>query len=912
MKERLYRILNIKFSESSQVIDLLTVQFFLGLANAFLNIVAFALFVYNFSVETLPVVYLSAAILLFVSNMAYEQIEKRFSPPQLLKFIIGISALLLIVLWFGLSFGNKQNFIFILLLSNTLVYMIISFAFWGLVSLLFNVRESRRVFSVVGAGDIPAKLIGYLVVPLLIPVLGLNNLIWIAILFLLIGLALFNKVIKKKSWDHIRNKVHAGDHHEVLNVKKKDLLNFFFKDQLIFTISLLSILSYNVFILIDYTFIAQVKIKFENISDLAVYIATFFALGRIVALVFKLIFTSRVIERLGIIYCLFITPFALLIFCIMFLWYGNNAEYNVFVFGAMALLTEVLRSTMQEPVFFILFQPLKEQLRLKGHIISKGYMLPPSLIIVGLSLLFLYKTHSPITILFTIKIILANLFVWAIIIFFIQKAYLKTLHSSIKKGIIDSEDFYINDQTGINLLIQKVRGGKNIEVIYALNLLDKANYVKLDELLLEQLTESSDLEIKKYALDQLDKKGKINSPILKKILAVEPDEMLQQKLTGVLCKHDPAFLKNLSDSFADQRSEIKKIIIINLLNQQEFTYLFKAGNEINNLITSPDFKDRELAVSIISKVKHIQFAGVIEKLINDDEISVRRLAITAACKLNIKSLLPLILERSDELSNKYLVLKALLTYGDSLFEDIHILNEKLLLKHTNDLIKISGKIKGPHSTGFLLSVIDRATGKTNIIVNALWNKEYEPETAMEINHLKSLLNNTLKIGSSKIKDYNEVPDLKEKNILKESIYNEVKGDLMVALKICVMLFRKKEINRILELIEMEGNVKVFNAMEMLELMLPQRISKELNNLFDFVLDPSHQKQNFIKDPLNSFFQKVFNSKADTFNSWTKAVCIYSSWKNKDTGWITKNVHLNGTAEDFIITETREFVLKSIK
>ncbi|HSN62181.1 MAG TPA: hypothetical protein VLR49_14675, partial [Ferruginibacter sp.] len=289
MKERLYRILNIKYSESSQVFDLLSVQFFLGLANAFLNIVAFTLFIYNFSVETLPVVYLCAAVLLFVCNIVYEKIEHWLSPPQLLKFIIGISAILLIIIWIGLLFGNKNNFIFILLLSNTLVYMIIGFAFWGLVSLLFNVRESRRVFSVVGSGDIPAKLIGYLAAPLLISLLGINNMIWVAILFLLIGFGVFDKVIRKKKWDQIRLKIHSADHHEAVNVKKHDFLNFFFKDKLIFTISLLSILSYNVFILIDFTFIAQVKNRFENISDLAIYIATFFALGRIVALVFKLI-----------------------------------------------------------------------------------------------------------------------------------------------------------------------------------------------------------------------------------------------------------------------------------------------------------------------------------------------------------------------------------------------------------------------------------------------------------------------------------------------------------------------------------------------------------------------------------------------------------------------------------------------
>ena len=912
MKERLYRILNIKFSESSQVFDLLYVQFFLGLANAFLNIVSFTLFVYNFPIHTLPVVYLCTAVLLFLCNIAYEKIEHKLAPPQLLKFIVGVSALLLMVLWTGLTFGNTNNFIFLLLLSNTLVYMIISFAFWGLVSLLFNVRESRRVFSVVGSGDIPAKLIGYLVTPLLIPVFGLNNMIWVAILFLLVGVGLFNKIIKKKSWDHIRNAIHASDHHEVQKIKKNDVLHFFFKDKLIFTISLLSLLSYNVFILIDYTFISQVKLRFENISDLAIYIATFFALGRIIALVFKLIFTSRVIERLGIIYCLFITPFALLLFCVLFLWYGNHANYSVFIFGAMALFTEVLRSTMQEPVFFILFQPLKEQLRLKGHIISKGYMYPPSLIIVGLSLLFLYKTGTPVTILFIVKVILLNLFVWALIIFFIQKAYFKTLHTSIKKGIIDSEEFFINDQTGINLLINKVKSGKTIEVIYALNLLGKANYNKLDNLLIEQLKNSSEMDVKHYVLDELEKKGKINTDTLKQILHTELPGTFYYKTVSLLCKYDPDYLKSLSDSYLEQNAEVKKIIIINLLNQQEFSYLHKASLELNNLISSVLPQERELALVIISNVKHVQFASDIEKLINDEEITVRRLAITTACKLKIKCLLPHIFELSQNSANRYLVLKALLTYGDTLYEDIYILDDKSLLKHTTNLIKISGKTKGPHSTTFLLSVLDTNLSKAGLVLNALWNKEYESQTLQEDNKLRYLLTNYIKAANSKISDYNGLPDFLERAMLKMSLRNEIKGDLLIALKICVMLYKQKALNRVLELLETESNVKVFNGMEMLELLVPQKISQELNQLFDFVLDPVHQKVNAAKFELHSLCQKVFFSRTVSFNSWTKAICIYCSWKNNETEWISRNNFPADIAEDYIITETRNHVLTSLK
>ena len=910
MKQQIYNTLNIKASESKQVFDLLSVQFFMGLATALLNIISFTLFIYNFSVNTLPEVYLTIALVLVVLNFFYEKLEHKLSPLQLLQIVIVISMVILTGSWMGLTFGVKSDFIFILMVANTIIYMLTGYAYWGLVSLLFNVRESRRVFSIVGSGDIPAKLIGYVVAPLLIPLIGLSNLIWVAILSLGGSLFLFNKVIRKKSWDHIR-KNHGHETHEVHTAKKQDIVSFFFKNKLIFTISLLSILSYNVFVLIDYTFIAQVKLRFENVTNLALYVSAFFAVGRVIAIIFKLIFTSRVIERLGIISSLFITPIALFLFCMLFFIYQGHSNYNVFIFGIMALLTEVLRSSMQEPVFFILFQPLKEQLRLKGHIIAKGYTFPPSLLVVGLSLLLLIKWSIPITILLTVKIILINLLIWAAVIFLIQKAYLKTLHSSILKGIFNSDDQYIYDQTTIDILLHKIKTGKNAEVIYALDLLEKSEYPQLTELLHQQLIHSEP-EVKKYSLEQLERSGKAVVARLRNILHDEKDTEVRQKIVSILCKQDATYLDEMADDFAHQDYDSRKIIIINLLNHHEFDYLFKAGNEINNLINSDKPEERHLAISIITELKHVQFTNAITKLINDPEVSVKRSAVMAACKLKISTVLPLVLDLSNHNADKYLVIKGLQQYGDKLFEDIQSLPQNIIHNYTPDFIKIAANIKGEHSRKFLLSTMDELNHQTNKTIHALWIQNYEPDDGKSTETMQALLNKYLKMGISKITDHHTIPDYsREKEIVKNSLVSEIKTDLILSLKICSMLFRKKQISRILELIEMEKQHKLYNAMEMIEIELPKKVSKDLISLFDFILDPAGNKLVIGKNDGTSLFTKIYLSDSFTYNPWTKAIVMYCSWKNSITEDLKIIRQRQEPSEPLIITETRDFVLNAI-
>lgn len=906
MKEKIYRVLNIKHSESSQVFDLLTVQFFIGLANALVNIIAFTLFIYNFPIQSLPIVYLVVAGVLIVLNLIYEKLEHIFSPIQLLKYVTGFAAFIHIVFWLGLSFINKTDFIFIMLVASVAIYMVTGYAFWGLVSLLFNVRESRRVFSIVGSGDIPAKILGYLLGPLLIPFVGINNLIWLAIGSFFVGLFLFARFTRKKSWDTIKKRSHE-EHHQDDVVKKHDIVSFVFKDKLIFAISLLSILSYNVFVLVDFTFISQVKLRFENIADLATYIAIFFAFGRVIALVFKLIFTSRVIERLGVIYCLFVTPVALFLFCMLFFIYGGDSNYNLFIFGLMAMLTEVLRSTMQEPVFFILFQPLKENLRLKGHMISKGYMYPPSLLVVGLSLLFLNKAGVQITILMAIKVVIVNLCIWVAIIYFIRKTYLDTIHSSIKKGIFYSDDIYVTDQKTIDILLQKIKTNKKNEVIYSLNLLEKSDYPGLNGLLEQQLKPEVALEIKEYALNRMEKSGNLDLAVLKKMLDEEHDIEIKRKLFHMLCKYDSTFLDAVSKNIGSYEYEIRKIIIVSLLNQGEFNFLFKAGTEINNLLHSVNPVERGVAADIIGDLKNIHFSSEILSLINDQDLSVKRIAITTVCKLKMQQLLPSVISLLDHTEDKNIVIKGLHLYGDTLFKN----TSQLPVKHLVDFIKIASKMKGEHSTRFLISKLgDISLSENDKILHALWVKEFEPNNPEQVKKFSELLNEYLKKGQDKISDYNFLPEFHDQELIKNTIYNEVKNDLSVALKTSVLLFKKKEINRILELLEMAKQDKLYNAMEMLELLLPKKISNDLNLLFDFILDPKQNKTNGIKPDKNVFFNKVLFDAPHLYNPWTKSICVYTSWKNNEVELLNRfNVSVN-PYEHFLVKETRDFVLNT--
>lgn len=914
MKERILRLLNLKKSESAHVLDLLTVQFFIGIASSLINFLGITHFIDKQTVGEIPAVYLVIAFALLIINVVYEKLEHNLTATQLLKIIMLFNAGVLFFIWLGFFSIEEHAVSFVLLVWTVLIYMISSYAFWGMASQQYNIRESKRIFTILGSADIMSKLVGYLIAK---PVYGLvgDNLMLVAIVSLVVGAIWFTGITKSPRWQHFAGRNHHHQTETVVANTSKDLISTVFKKELIFAISLLSLISYNVFNLVDFTFVSQIKAHYNDFASLGTFVVALLASGRIIALILKLVFSSRMIERLGVITSLFITPVTLLFFCLLFLFVDEkNTEFTLYIFGFMTILTEVLRSTMQEPVFFILFQPLKEKFRLKGHLISKGYMLAPSLLIVGVSLLFIMNKYqgTDISIMLIIKLLLVNLLLWGVIIFFLRNAYLKTLRDSIKKGVFAAENnAHIKDPGSIGILLEKINSGKPTEIIYALKLLEDGEYPALKKLM-EKLIRHESMEVRYYVVENLGSRANPPLDLLHQILLEEKHPAIVQKLYSVLTRKDSHFLKKAAETLHQQSYPVQKVIVTSLLNQKEFEFLHQGGNYLDALIHSADAQERELAVQVIMELKNVRFTEAIEQLIHDAEPSVKRSAILAACRLKIKQLLPVIVEMLQNPPAKYAALNGLLQYGDDLFQHIHQLPQQLQNSFAYEAIKLAGKMKGHHSTSYLLHMLRSKSKFSEHIIHSLWSKDFTAEDTKDVELLQEFLQDYLQAGKQKIADYVQVPVFNHGEQMKDVIVAEIKNDLTTSLKICSLLHNNDELNRILELIQHGENLRLYNAIEMLDLILPKKVSRDLNLLFNYLFDPSLARRQGGGMAVSQFFNKIVIEEGSIFRPLTRAYCIYASWKDHETGFLQLLKKQNLNDEHFIIGETSQFVLKELE
>ena len=537
-------------------------------------------------------------------------------------------------------------------------------------------------------------------------------------------------------------------------------------------------------------------------------------------------------------------------------------------------------------------------------------MLPFSLITVGLTLYLMSRWGIDITISLTIQILLVNLVIWTLVIFLIRKAYLQTLHSSIRKGLFSSDEIFMYDERTSQMLQQKARSGTVPETIYALKLLENAGFEGIDKLMEEKL-ETGAREVRLYVLDRLQFRGTIDTELLSVILARETDPAIRIKMYEILCRFDESFLRNESEKIkAISDPGIKKVLVTSLLNQKEFELLTLAVNTIGDLINSPDREQRLFALDIISGIRHISFRDSLQILLHDQDMEVRREAILSGCRLKYPNLLKEVTGMLGS-QEKYLALKALLLYGDDLFIDMAEADPSLLEQHQEELVKVAAKMKGIHSTAFLVKQLDLKNLSYDRIIHSLWLKDFETDSATDKIKFLNFLNSVLEEAYAKIRYFYRVPFFEDQHLVKRSIENEIRNDLVTVLKICTIVYRKREVNRLIELVELSKNAKIMNALEMMELLLPKRVMKKINPLMDFVLDPGQVHR--IPEPisLNELFSGIIFGKETHFNSWTQALCVFSSWKNGEFRILKKLSEHNNESHSFIVAETKNFVLKTV-
>ena len=821
-------------------------------------------------------------------------------------------AISMLLLWIVNFQFNQDLFLYFLLAWFNVLYLLNNLQFWGIAAVLFDLRQSKRLFAVVSAGDIPAKFIGYTLAGLIVPYTGAQNLILMGAVCMLGSLPLFKNILKSGHLE-MHHKSHNENHRKPVSRNIRKLIANIASNIYIRRIAFISLITSTCIILINYGFYGEVKKAYHDDVDLARFIAIFYGGIRIVAFITKMVFTSRLTASFGIRQTLLITPLGMVIVIgiIIFLSGLTSDEKIIFyLFGVCYMLVDVLRSSFNSPVLLTLMQPLPTHERLRAHNIVKGIMDPFASLLSGIFLLTLFYLHGRVDLMFLCYVLLILGGFWIIGVILVNRQYLAILIKTIGSRYFSREEFDLNDETLIQQLSNKMMKGTDLEVISILRMLtSKIDPISVD--LIAHLLQHPSEHVKLEALRLLSSSNNINiKGNLETLLQSDAKGEVRNLAVKIFCK----MADNDWDitAWLDHPEEnIRKAAITGMLGNSDDNIKQKAGDNLNSLLLSNDQKDKITAISILDEVKEEYDHPEQVLLIDDDDPYIRDLAMKAIGKACNPETLVAIFNHIT--SQEKQVIASLFNAG---VNAIPLLREKIIADKISDtlqqkLIALCGKIGGENAKQVLLELLKKKQQHTAVIVKALHRCRYSADE----NEQKLFETMARKYIIYGVELLHMQQRLSKKDIrydvLKSSIQQEIQDIREILLCLFGCMYDRKKMNQVKYGLNARHKESIANAMEIIELTVKKDLGRQFNILFETTgidqrcaaLRSLFTEKQF--GQVEHILGRILSEKPILYYNWTKAFSLYISKKYVhplDAGLYKKYIH----SENKLLKETALF------
>ena len=901
----LQKLLNVRPSEWKVVSQLFWLQFFMGTGIAFFFTASFSHFLEKFSASQLAWVMIISSPLLFITGWVFTKFEHRFHLTRVGTIVIILMAVSILVFQLSSNWIKGDWFYYLTFAWYYVLYLASNLCFWSITSTLFDVRQSKRLFAVISGGDIPAKFIGYTMAYFFVHAIGPLNMLWPAFAFMLGALPFLYQLSKSGVVHHHH---HHTDHVEFVQGKGfKVFVKRYTLNTLIRRLAVLTFIISACLAIINYAFYTEVKELHDK--DLSTFIILFMAASQIVALLVKIILTGRIVTSIGIKKSLLITPLVLLGLLIIII----SAQYAVsgsklvfYAFGMAAIAVEVLRTTITNPVFLTVMQPLNPNARSKAHAIVKGIMDPFAFLFAGV-LLIIINNLKPGNELLTICYILAFFGIsWIVSILLVNRSYHHTLLKAISSRFFSQDEFKLSDEEIQHQILKKIETGNETEIINILQMLNSQISGGSKDIIFKLLDHPSD-NIKKVTLLLIQTRNIKGGEDKLKILADHGENKeIQVLAVQSLCKeqNEHHYLKHY---LHHHDAGIKAAALIGTLKSNDKENRQYAENIITDLLQSAHTKDKQTALQVLTEVKDLYCHPHLASLFTTSDRDLR----LAAFKAIGESATPLLMERVMTYFKEHPlhVGTSLQAAGE---KSIPFILKKIYNNDTNTFLKekliiVLGKIGGQKAQSTLFELLEKYPSYAGAIAKSLHRSRYrateETIEKLEEISLAYIIYGTELLYMQSLLEHDENYALINSSLNIELI--EIRN-ILICLFGC--LYDHEKAFKIKQGLDMKKKESVANAMELIDMIVKKELAIPFNKLYE-PADIEYRSQS-LKSFLppgkvlqtQEILSKILEEKPISYNVWTKACSLYISKKTSAAitpGLIEKFIH----SENMLLKET---------
>lgn len=623
---RLQRALGVRPDEVRTVGLFFVHNFLLGIGTIIIYVAANAILLENNPEASLPLAYVFSALAMMAIGRVYAHYEHHLLLSALAVRVLLAAVVMTVVVGVLVVVGHSVAAAVAIMVGYRLIYLLTNLEFWGVSAVVFDTRQSKRLFSVISSGDMPAKAFGAILAALIHAHADVLRLLLVA--FAAFGAALY--VLRLTVQSH---EVHAP--HRPVRATRREPSDFierrFGGSELVFFMCLSLAALAAVATQIEYSFFVNVKHRFHDQADVIRYVSIILALTYGLAMLVKLLLSRQALDRFGVHRSLLVLPWVALIGLagLAVLNFTTSTETTLLIFFCgLYLLFEVVRRSLFDPVFLVLFQPLSPPQRLKGHTLAKGLYEPLGL---GVSGLIIYGLHARPTLEAYVPVVWIGLLsgvIW--LLNHTYRHYLATLNDAIGRRFLERDQLAMPNAAQSSL-IRQLQSTKPEEVVRAIDWLNTHKPAELTRHLPGLLTRS-DASVRRRILTVLANQNQgVPVPQLMHIALTDTEPSLREQaayLLGRRISAEPAELAPLLNhtDLPTQQGAIRGVLELN-------PHDTSASRALRELATSADPFKQQIALTLIGNLRLIDFAPIVQQRLNSPHPALQHLAVTVAGRL---------------------------------------------------------------------------------------------------------------------------------------------------------------------------------------------------------------------------------------------------------------------------------------
>ena len=618
------------------------------------------LFLYRVDVESLPLMYLGAAIAVSTISWAYSKVADRYRRDYLIISTLSLFALVTCIFYAVITLNILPNITYIALYIGVEALGAISvIQFWTLAGDIFSSRQSKRVFGTIGAGAVVANIVCGFAIGSIAPKLGSEQLLLINPALYLICIILVASVAKTNAIE-LKS---TGNKTTSPNLSTADYVVTIAKSQHLRLISLLILLTYLTVTIVDYQFKIIAADHYNNESALAGFFGQFYGVTGIIASLTQLFLTSRILEKGGLVVALLTLPIGIGL--------GAASIFLVpiaYIFYSISLTKgaeNVLRYTINDSSSQILYSPVSSAERGRAKAFIDGVLKPCAIGSAGITIYILSEYIKPTDLAFYLAIpSLVIILFWIYTVIVIRKAYISSLVDSLKfKAATTTGAWKSLDEKRIGVLKNKLDNESDILHAFG-NTLEANNDLNFD---LEELATHPSLDVRIAAIDAIGSENRLE--YLRIVKSCFDDEIPEVRAAGVRAYSNIAKKQSTSaviPFLEDSSIFVRSTACVSLLNHGSLEGVVKGTQFLQTMISHASTEERLKSIMIIEQSQIPAFYQPLLELMEDSDPRVRQSAILASGSLKHPSLIPALINRLADKNLRDASIRALTIYGNSI------------------------------------------------------------------------------------------------------------------------------------------------------------------------------------------------------------------------------------------------------